>query len=52
VQPNLEQLNRLAQDIDAGKIKLVVSQTFPLAEAQTALYANPAGGGKVVITLK
>jgi NADPH:quinone reductase-like Zn-dependent oxidoreductase len=51
-QPNVEQLTTLAQAIDAGKLKVVVSQTFPLEETQTALYANPPGGGKVVVTVK
>lgn len=50
-QPNVEQLTTLAQDFDAGKLKVIVSQTFPLTETQTALYANPLGVGKVVITV-
>ncbi|MBN8595542.1 MAG: NADP-dependent oxidoreductase [Anaerolineae bacterium] len=50
-QPNIEQLTALTQDFNAGKLKVIVSQTFPLTEAQTALFANPPGGGKVVITV-
>jgi len=51
-QPNAEQLTKLAQTIDAGKLKVIVNQTFPLDQAQTALSANPPGGGKVVITIQ
>jgi NADPH:quinone reductase-like Zn-dependent oxidoreductase len=50
-QPTVEQLTSLAETIDAGKVKIIVNQTFPLDEVQTALFANPAGGGKVVLTI-
>ena len=52
-QPNSEELSKLAELIDAGKLKVSVSRTFPLEEAQSALDYIPKDGtqGKVVITL-
>jgi NADPH:quinone reductase-like Zn-dependent oxidoreductase len=50
-QPTIEHLTSLAEAIDAGKVRVIVNQTFPLDDVQTALYANPAGGGKVVLTI-
>jgi len=49
--PTVEDLTSLAEAIDAGKVRLIVNQTFRLDELATALFANPAGGGKVVLTI-
>jgi NADPH:quinone reductase-like Zn-dependent oxidoreductase len=51
--PNGEQLAKLAEQIDEGKVKVFVGQTFPLEEAQAALDAVMAGGqtGKIVLTV-
>ena len=53
-QPNPEELTKLAEAIDAGKLKVFVSRTFPIEEAQTALYYQPEAGspGKVVIHIQ
>lgn len=53
-QPNPEDLTKLAEAIDAGKLKVFVSRTFPIEEAQTALYYQPEEGepGKVVINIQ
>ena len=37
-QPTIEELIKLAEAIDAGKLKVFVSRIFPIEEAQTALY--------------
>jgi NADPH:quinone reductase-like Zn-dependent oxidoreductase len=50
-QANVEELAALAKEIDAGKVSIIVNQTFPLVDAQTALFYNPADAGKVVITV-
>ncbi len=51
-QPSVEELTKLAQEIDAGRVKVFVQRTFPLEEAQTALFYTPEDGapGKVVVT--
>jgi NADPH:quinone reductase-like Zn-dependent oxidoreductase len=49
--PNAEQLEKLAEEIDAGKVKVFIDSTLPLEEAQTAL-DRVAGGhptGKIVL---
>ncbi|MBI3151777.1 MAG: NADP-dependent oxidoreductase [Chloroflexi bacterium] len=53
-QPTVEELTKLAEAIDAGKLKVFVSRTFPIEEAQTALYYQPEAGspGKVVIQIQ
>jgi len=53
-QPTVDELNKLAEAIDAGKLKVFVNRTFPMDEAQTALYYKPQDGaaGKVVITIQ
>jgi NADPH:quinone reductase-like Zn-dependent oxidoreductase len=53
-QPTIEELTKLAEAIDAGKLQVFVSRTFPIEEAQTALYYKPENGapGKVVITVE
>jgi NADPH:quinone reductase-like Zn-dependent oxidoreductase len=51
VDPNSQELAEIGKLIDQGKIKVVVSQTFPLSEAKTA-QAQVATGhtrGKIVL---
>jgi len=52
-QPNVDQLTKLAEQIDAGKVKVYVDSTFPLEEAQAALDLLIAGHrtGKIVLTV-
>lgn len=52
-QPTVEELTKLAEQIDAGKLKVYVSRTFPLEEVQAALALKPPGDtpGKVVVTV-
>ncbi len=48
-----EQLEKLAEEIDAGKVKVFIDSTLPLEEAQTAL-DRVAGGhptGKIVLVV-
>lgn len=47
-QPNVEDLNALAREIDAGKVKVYVTKVFPLEQAAEALAYDP-GNGKVVL---
>ncbi len=53
-QPTADELAKLAEAIDTGKLKVFVNRTFPLSETQTALYYKPRDGapGKIVITVK
>jgi len=52
-QTNAAQLAEIAKLIDAGKVKVVVSQTLPLASAQRVHELLEGGGvlGKVVLTV-
>lgn len=52
-QPTVEELTKLAEEIDDGKLKVFVNQTFPLEEIQTALAFKQKDGtpGKVVVTV-
>jgi len=52
-QPNVDQLTKLEEQIDAGKVKVYVDSTFPLEEAQAALDLLIAGHrtGKIVLTV-
>jgi NADPH:quinone reductase-like Zn-dependent oxidoreductase len=52
-QATVEDLTKLAEAIDAGKAKVFVQRTFPMAETQMALAYQPEDGaqGKVVITV-
>jgi NADPH:quinone reductase-like Zn-dependent oxidoreductase len=52
-QPSGPQLAHLAEEIDAGRLRVIVERTFPLEEAQQALdYRLPPGAfGKVVLTM-
>ncbi len=53
-QPTVEELTKLAEAIDAGKVKVFVHRTFPLNETQAALFSKPEDGasGKVVVKVK
>jgi len=53
-QPNPEELTKLAEVIDAGKVKVFVSRTFRLEDTQAALNYQPNEGepGKVVIRIQ
>lgn len=53
VQPDADQLRRLAELIDAGKIKPYISDTFPLADAAKAHEKSETGRtvGKIVLTV-
>jgi NADPH:quinone reductase-like Zn-dependent oxidoreductase len=52
-QPTVEELTKLAQEIDAGRLKVYVNRTFPLENIQTALAYKQEGGipGKVVVSV-
>lgn len=52
-QPTVEDLNRLAEQIDAGKVKVFISRTFPLADIQEALAHKQEAStqGKIVVTV-
>ena len=53
-QASGEDLAQLAEEIDSGRLKVFVAQTFPLEEAQQALDYKRGGGtrGKVVLTVQ
>lgn len=53
VQPNAQQLRELADLIDAGAVRPVVSHVLPLAEAQKAHQLSEAGHvrGKIVLRI-
>lgn len=53
-RPNAGQLTQLAEEIDAGRLKVFVNRTFPLEQTPTALYYKAPDGtpGKIVITVK
>jgi NADPH:quinone reductase-like Zn-dependent oxidoreductase len=52
-QPNAAQLKNIADLIDTGKVKVVVSETFPIDRIQAAHERLETGGvrGKIVLTL-
>ncbi len=52
-QPTVEDLNRLTELIDSGKVKVFISRTFPLEEIQAALEHKQQGStqGKVAVTV-
>lgn len=52
VRPNSEELTELGKLIDAGKIKVVVSQTFPLTDAIKAQQQAATGHTRGKIVLK
>ena len=51
--PDVDQLATIANLIDAGKVKVFMGRTFPLAEAQAALDLAQTGKqvGKIVLTV-
>ena len=51
--PNAEILVKIAEKIDAGKLKVLVNRTFPLAEVNTAMgyRMETRAPGKVVLTV-
>jgi NADPH:quinone reductase-like Zn-dependent oxidoreductase len=51
VQPNVDQLNEIGKLVDAGKVKVIIEQVFPLAEARAAQESNATGHtrGKIVL---
>lgn len=53
VEPNSEELNEIGKLIDAKKIKVIVSQTFPLADAAKVQEQVDKGHtrGKIVLTV-
>jgi len=54
VQPDASELARLARLADAGKLRAVISQTFPLAEGQRAFQSGTAARrpGKTVLVVR
>jgi NADPH:quinone reductase-like Zn-dependent oxidoreductase len=52
VEPNSEELAEIGKLIDDGKIKVIVSQTFPLAEARKAQEQVATGHTRGKIVLK
>ena len=49
VEPNREQLSRIARMIDAGELRPVVGGAFPLAEARRAYAHKPVRGKAVLV---
>ncbi|HSR83255.1 MAG TPA: NADP-dependent oxidoreductase [Streptosporangiaceae bacterium] len=54
VEPNAKELARLAEMAGTGKLRAVISQTFPLAEGQKAFESGQAarGPGKTVLVVR
>jgi NADPH:quinone reductase-like Zn-dependent oxidoreductase len=55
VQPSVNDLNEFSQLIEAGQVKVYITDTLPLEEAQTALELSQqrdAGRRKVVLSIK
>ena len=54
VEPNRDDLTRLAALVDAGDVRPVVSQTFPLAAARQAFESvtQPHPPGKTILTVR
>ncbi|MBO0723446.1 MAG: NADP-dependent oxidoreductase [Blastocatellia bacterium] len=54
VEPNRDELARIASLIDAGQIRPIISETFPLARAREAFERGVAGHnrGKMVLQVK
>ena len=52
VDPNAQELAEIGKLIDQGKIKVIVSQTFPLSEAKTAQSQVATGHTRGKIVLK
>jgi NADPH:quinone reductase-like Zn-dependent oxidoreductase len=52
VEPNADELAEIGKLIDQGKIKVIVSQTFPLSEAAEAQEQVATGHTRGKIVLK
>ncbi len=54
VEPNGEQLSQIGALLDAGQIRPIVEQVFPLAEARRAFEAGAQGHarGKIVLRVE
>ena len=52
VQPNSEQLGRIAELIDEGKVQVLVDSVFPLSEARAAHDKSQTGRAKGKIVLE
>jgi NADPH:quinone reductase-like Zn-dependent oxidoreductase len=54
VRPQREQLARLAELIDGGRLRPIVAQTFPLSEGRQAYESGSkgTGAGKTVLTVR
>jgi NADPH:quinone reductase-like Zn-dependent oxidoreductase len=54
VEPDASELARLAEMADTGRLRAVISQTFPLAEAQKAFESDGAARppGKTVLVVR
>jgi NADPH:quinone reductase-like Zn-dependent oxidoreductase len=54
VEPDASELARLADMADAGRLRTVISQTFPLAEGQKAFESGGAARrpGKTVLVVR
>jgi NADPH:quinone reductase-like Zn-dependent oxidoreductase len=52
-QPTVEELTKLAEEIDAGRLKVHVNRTFPLDQIQDAMAYKQEGGvpGKIAVTV-
>ena len=52
-QPKADTLAKLAEVIDAGKLKVFVNRTYPLADMQAAMNfrVETAAPGKIVMTM-
>jgi NADPH:quinone reductase-like Zn-dependent oxidoreductase len=53
MKPNINDLTYVKELIEAGKVKPVIDQCFPLSEAPEALryYGQGRSRGKVVVTM-
>jgi NADPH:quinone reductase-like Zn-dependent oxidoreductase len=52
VEPNSDELTEIGKLLDEGKIKVIVSQTFPLSEAAKAQEQVATGHTRGKIVLK
>ena len=54
VEPDANELGRLAQMADAGRLRAVISQTFPLAEGRKAFESGRGARppGKTVLVVR
>ncbi len=52
VQPSREELGRIAELIDAGKVRVLIDSVFPLAETRAAHEKSQTGRAKGKIVLE